>query len=257
MGDQSARGSDHASPDEASPGLSSARCPVPAFTIRPTITPWGTMNNTPHKPAAPPPGPLAKPKKSRTNMIIIGAAAAVIAAIVATGIVVVQTRDNGGDPNNEPPRSAPADKTLTTEEEPEPTAEESEPGVRELQDTAAYDNGVEVTLSDYQRGTSTANAAPANTPYVSFAVTISNKSESALDVGTGTFTCYYGDASQESRQIFDFDEGLRGLPSVRLRPGRTAKATVACEMAKDERYLQVELTPSINLPKTIFAGDVK
>jgi hypothetical protein len=206
------------------------------------------MNNTPPTPAAPPPGPLAKPKKNRTNQIIIGATAAVIAAIVVTGILVVQTRNDGGNPSSAASRSSPSDDTAITEEEPEPD-------VRGLQDKAVYETGVEVTLSDYKRGTSSANAAPANTPYVSFTVKIENKSKSALNVATGYLMCYHGDESQESRQVFD--EELHGLPSMQLRPGRTAKTTVACEMSKEEKYLQVELTPSTELPKTIFAGDVK
>ncbi|MEV7885242.1 hypothetical protein ACWD3I_39930 [Streptomyces sp. NPDC002817] len=213
------------------------------------------MNNTPPTPAAPPPGPLAKPKKSRTNRVIIGAAAAVIAAIVVTGIIVVQTRNDGGSPNSAAPRSTPSDDTAITEEEHEPTPENTEPDVRGLQDTVVYANGVEVTLSDYKRGTSSAIAAPANTPYVSFTVKIENKSKSALDAATGYLMCYHGDESQESRQIFD--EELHGLPSMQLRPGRTAKATVACELPKEGKYLQVEVTPSTGLPKTIFAGDVK
>lgn len=213
------------------------------------------MNNTPPRPAAPPPGPLAKPKKNRTTLIIIVSAAAITAAIVATGIIVVQTRDDEGSPSSPASPSTTSDRTLITGEEQEPTPEGTEPEIKGLLDGAVYEDGVEVTLSDYQRGTSSAYAAPANTPYVSFTVKIENKSESALDVGTGYLLCYHGDESQESKQIFDND--LHGLPSMRLRPGRTAKVTVACEMPKDEKYLQVELTPSTELPKTIFAGDVK
>ncbi|MFC8350026.1 hypothetical protein [Streptomyces sp. NPDC057280] len=168
---------------------------------------------------------------------------------------MVQTRDDSGSPSSPSSRSAPSDDTLITRKAQEPTPANTEPKVRGLQDRAVYESGVEVTLSDYQRGTSSANAAPADTPYVSFTVKIENESESALDAGTGYLMCYSGEESQESKQIFD--DQLHGLPSIRLRPGRTAKATVACEMPKDENYLQVELTPSTELPKTIFAGNVK
>lgn len=118
-----------------------------------------------------------------------------------------------------------------------------------------YASGVTVSLSNYQRGTSSAYAAPANTPYVSFTVKIDNKSASALDVETGYLTFFYGDESQQARQLFD--KHLHGLPDLRLRPGRTAKETVAFEMPKEQAYLQIELTPSSELPQTIFAGDVK
>lgn len=212
---------------------------------------------TPPQPDFPPPLPPEPPKpaKSRTNAIIIGSAAAVIAAIVTTGIVVVNSRDDSGPTAAS---STPADSTVTAAaEEPEPEPSESEPEVMGLTDGVAYEDGVEVTLSGYKRGTSTEYAAPASTEYVAFTVTIDNKSEEAVDVGTGFVLCYYGDASSQSEQVFDPDRNLEGLPTMSLRPGRKATATVACEMPKKESYLQVELSPSMESQTAIFAGEVK
>jgi hypothetical protein len=203
-------------------------------------------------PTMPPPPPA--PKRSRTNLIIIGAAVAVIAAIITTGIVVVQTRDN------EPAAAAStpaADPTITAETVPEPEPEDTEPQILGLTDGASYEDGVDVALSGFKRGVSSDTAAPSGTPYVSFTVAVTNGTGSVLDMGTAYFLCFYGDASQQSEQIFDSAQGLEGLPSMRLRPGRTAKATVACELPKSEAYLQVELSPSMESQAAIFAGDVK
>lgn len=168
---------------------------------------------------------------------------------------MVQTRDDKDSPRSPAPRATASDATLNTEEEQQPTPQDTDPQIKKLQERAVYANGTAVSLSDYQRGTSTANASPANTPYVSFTIKIENGSTSAFDVETGYLSCFHGEESQQSEQIFD--ERLHGLPDLRLRPGRTAKATMACEMPKDESYLQIEFTPSSDLPQTVFAGDVK
>jgi hypothetical protein len=217
------------------------------------------MSHTPPPPPEfPPPTPPAPPapKPSRTNAIIIGSAAAVIAAIVATGIVVANSRDDSGS-SATAETSAPADDTITAAEEPESTPENTEPQVMSLTDGISYEDGVEVMLSDYKRGVSSDTAAPSATPYVAFTVKIDNKSSSVVDVGTGYILCYTGDESQQAEQIFDSERGLEGLPPMKLRPGKAATATVACEMPKEEEYLQVEMAPSMEAQVAVFAGNVK
>ncbi|MGQ5576749.1 hypothetical protein [Streptomyces sp. ECR3.8] len=214
------------------------------------------MTDTPPPPAFPPPPP-EKPRRARsTNAIIIGSAAAVIAAIIGTGIVVVNSRDTTSSPATE--TSTPADDTITAAaDEPEPTPEDTEPEIMGLTEGVAYEDGVEVTLSGYKRGVSSEWAAPGNTPYVSFTVKIDNKSDKVADIATGYIMCYYGDESQQGELIFDSDRGLDSVPSMQLRPGRTATAKVACEMPKDEEYLQIEMAPTMDSEQAIFAGNVK
>lgn len=211
------------------------------------------MSNTtpPPPPAFPPPAPPSK--KNRTNAIIIGSAALLIAAIVTTGVVVVNTRD--GNTPASAGSSSPADETVTAATEPEPEPEDTGPEILGLTDGVEYEDGVEVALSDYKRGVSSEYAAPASTSYVAFTVKINNKSDAVVDVGTGYVMCFYGEESREAEQIFD--DGLDGMPSMKLRPGRVAKATVACELPKGEEYLQVELAPSMESAVAIFAGNVK
>lgn len=209
-------------------------------------------NDFPPLPAEPP-----KPRGSRTNTVIIVSAVAVIAAVVATGVIVVNSRDDKTDTSSASTSSTPTDDTITAAAEPEPTPEDTEPEVMGLTDGVSYEDGVEVALSGYKRGTTSEWAAPGNTPYVSFTVKIDNKSAATVDVGTGYFMCFYGEESQEAEQVFDSERGLEGMPSMKLRPGRVAKATVACEMPKGEAYLQVELAPSMDAEVAVFAGNVK
>lgn len=200
----------------------------------------------------PPLPPPPAPKKRRTGLII-GAAVAV-AAIVTTTLVIVNSGDDA-DTSGSAAAETPADSTVTAAAEEEPAPEDTAPEVMALTDGVKYETGVEVTLSGYKRGTSSAWAAPESTPYVAFTVKVVNGSESALDLGTGFVMCYYGDESREGEQIFD--EGLDGLPQMKLRPGRTAKATVGCELPKGQSYLQVELAPDMESEVAVFAGNVK
>ena len=198
----------------------------------------------------PPPPPV---KKKRTGLVI-GAAVAV-AAIVTTTLVIVNSDDDTSTASSA--AETPADSTVTAAAEEEPTPEDTAPEVMALTDGVKYETGVEVALSGYKRGTSSEWAAPESAPYVAFTVTIDNKSDALLDVGTGYVMCYYGDDSTEAEQVFDSERGLEGLPSMKLRPGRTAKATVGCELPKGEEYLQIELAPDMESEVAIFAGNVK
>ena len=202
----------------------------------------------------PPPPPA---KKKPRNWVIIGSATAVIAAVIGTGVFVVNSRDDNTDTASTSSSSTPTDDTVTAAVEEEPTPEETEPEVMSLTDGVVYEDGVEVDLSDYKRGTSSSWASPESTPYVAFTVKIVNRSDAVVDVGTGYVMCYYGDESQEAEQIFDSERGLEGMPSMKLRPGRTAKATVGCELPKGEEYLQVEMAPSMESEVAVFAGNVK
>lgn len=209
--------------------------------------------------ATPPPmpgfSPPAPPKRSRSNAIIIGSAVAVIVAIVGTGVVVVQSRDNGKPKAAE--SSTPADDTVTAAEEPEPTPEDTEPEIMALTDGVSYEDGVELSLSKFTRGTSSAYGSPENAPYVSFMLKIKNGSTSTLDLASSYFLCSYGDSAKEGEEIFDSDRGLEGVPPTHLRPGRSASAKVACQMPRGEEYLQVEVSPSMESEVAIFAGNVK
>ncbi|MFK4070616.1 hypothetical protein [Streptomyces sp. NPDC029674] len=223
------------------------------------------MSNTtpPPPPPAFPPHPPAK--KRNTNAVIIGSAAAVIAAVVATGIVVVNSRDDDKKPETTTAAgSATTDDVVTGEEEPaedepaeEPEPESTEPEVAGLNETAAYGNGVEVSLSKFARGTSSEYGSPENTPYVKFAVRVKNDGKSTIDTSGFTTSCSYGEAGQSSESIFDSDGGLNGGPDTRLLAGRSITVTWACELPKAEDTIQIEVSPDMETEKAIFTGKVK
>ena len=209
---------------------------------------------TPPPPDFPPPPPA--PKKPR-NWVVIGSAAAVIAAVIGTGVFVVNSRDDSsGTTASE--SSTPTDDTVTAAaEEPEPTPEDTGPEIMALTDSVEYVDGFEMNLADYKRGTSPDYASPENTPYASFTVKVTNGSDAVVDLNSGYISCFYGDESQEGELIFSSDPDLGGLPSMQLRPGRSASARVACQLPKGEEYLQIELAPYSDAEPAIFAGNVK
>lgn len=177
--------------------------------------------------------------------------------ITAALLLALTACGSSNKPTASASSSTPTDDTITPAAEPETTPEDTGPEVMGLTDAISYNDGVEVALSDYKRGVSSAWASPESTPYVSFTVKIVNGSGSTVDIGTGYVMCYYGDESQEAEQIFDSERDMEGVPSMKLRAGRTAKAKVGCELPKGEEYLQVEMAPHMDAEVAVFAGNVK
>ncbi|MFJ4790985.1 hypothetical protein [Streptomyces sp. NPDC088794] len=214
-----------------------------------------TNPTPPPMPTFPPPPP--EPKKSRTNLVIIGAAAAVIVAVIGTGVVVVQSRDDGGKPAAASSSSDTPDEDVVTAaaEEPDPEPADTGPQIFGLNDTAEYETGVEVTLSNFSRGVSSAYAAPENTPYVKFTVKVKNGSETTIDTSLLTVSCSYGEDGQSSESIFD--EGLDGGPDTKLLAGRSINVPWGCEMPKGASEIQIEVSPDMDSEAAIFTGKVK
>lgn len=212
-------------------------------------------NDTPPPmPDFPPPPPA--PKKPR-NWVVIGTGIAVIAAVIGTGVFVVNSRDDSADTGSASASSTPTDETVTAAVEEEPTPQDTQPEIMALTDAVEYVDGFEMSLSDYKRGTSSEYSSPENTPYASFTVKVTNGSDAVVDLNSGYISCFYGEESREGELIFSSDPELGGLPSMQLRPGRSASARVACQLPKGEEYLQIELAPYSDAEPAIFAGNVK
>ncbi|MFD5251479.1 hypothetical protein ACFWM5_01375 [Streptomyces bobili] len=218
-----------------------------------------TMPPPPDFPPPTPPLPPVPPKKSRTNWIIIGSATAVIAAIVATGIVVAQSSDGGseGATADTSESATPVEDTVTAEEEPEPTPEDTGPDVFTLNDTVEYETGVEVSLSKFTRGVSSEWASPESTPYVKFTVKLVNGGTKTLDATLLSVNCSYGTDGQSSESVFDSEKGLDGGPSTRILAGKSLNVVWGCELPKGESALQVEVAPDFESETAIFTGTVK
>ncbi|MGV9248076.1 hypothetical protein [Streptomyces sp. NPDC003710] len=213
--------------------------------------------STPPMPDFPPPAPPEPPKRSRTNAIIIGSAVAVIAAIVTTGVVVANSRDDKPSSGSKTADSTPTGDTVTAAEEPDPTPSDTGPQVFGLTDTVTYTTGVEVTLSHFSRGTSTADASPQNTPFVKFTVRVKNGGTNTLDATALVVNCSYGQDGHSSDAIFDVDTGLNGGPETRVLAGRSINVVWGCALPRGEEALQVEVTPDDESETAIFTGNVK
>lgn len=215
------------------------------------------MNDLTPPPMPDTPPPLTPAPKKPRNWVVIGSALAVIAAVVGTGVFVVSSRDDSGTAAAEA-SSTPTDDTVTAAaEEPSPTPEDTGPEIMSLTDAVEYVDGFEMSLGDYKRGVSSEYSSPENTPYASFTVKVINGSDAVVDLNSGYISCFYGEESREGELIFSSDPELGGLPSMQLRPGRSASARVACQLPKDEEYLQVEVAPYSDAEPAIFAGNVK
>ncbi|NEW74996.1 hypothetical protein [Streptomyces rhizosphaericus] len=95
-----------------------------------------------------------------------------------------------------------------------------------LDDTASYEDGVEISLSDFKRGISSEWAAPGDTPYVQFSITVENTGNDTADLSGITLDCQREDSTGE--EIFDTDKGLDGIPTTHVLPGRTVTTPAAC-----------------------------
>lgn len=123
-----------------------------------------------------------------------------------------------------------------------------------LDDTASYEDGVNLSLSGFKRGTSGPYAAPENTPLIRFSITFENKGDKAADLSGVSLTCQR--ESSPGEEIFDSEHGLDGIPATRLLPGRTNTVPVACSLPADEDYLQVEVSPGL-ADVAVFSGHIK
>ena len=173
-------------------------------------------------------------------------------AALATA-VLAGCSSNSRDAVDAAPPTTPAETITPATETPTPT-EEPEDEAFTLTETVTYEDDVAVSLSAFTRGTSSDYASPENTPYIKFKVQIRNGSQGTMDLNEMYISCLYGDDGRTGEQIFD--DGL-DMPTTHLRPGRTANATTACQLPKDESYVQIEVTPSAETETAIFAGEVK
>lgn len=227
-----------------------------------------------------PPQPPKPPSGNRTNLIIVGCAVAVVASVIGTGIVVT----NDGDGSASPAPTVTVTKTVAAEDA-DTTGDDSgddsgddggdntggegagdssedgsdtatdDDGVFALDDEVIYETDVEVALSGFKRGVSSEYAVPESTPYVKFNIRITNGSDAAVDADELTVNCAYGDQGKEGETIYD--DGLNGLPDTRILAGRSLTVPWACELPKNETFLQVEVAPDYDSEEVIFTGDVK
>ncbi|WP_181788671.1 hypothetical protein [Streptomyces phytophilus] len=225
---------------------------------------YPTPPQQPYPPPAPPPVPRVPQQRNRRALQIAGVVVAVLAAFGVGAVVGAAAAGGDGDGGNEARPAA----TVTVTADPggkagdggdarkaDDAAEAEQAGDDSfaLTETAVYETGFEVVLSDFERATSGEYAAPAGTPYVKFELTLTNGSEERLDLNGLLVGCQYGDQGRSGEQIFD--EGL-DTPTTHLRPGRSIDVSIGCELPTGESYVQIEVTPDWESETAIFAGRI-
>lgn len=154
------------------------------------------------------------------------------------------------DPTTEPEPDVPTEEHTATADE---STEDS--NVLSLTDTATTDDGFELSLSNFSRGVTGAYDIPENTPFVQFTITVKNGTSNAVDLSTElSISCSHGSSTGEEVYSEATNEGSGFTTSV--LPGRTASAVFGCTLPPDEKYLQVEVSPSLEIETAIFAGNV-
>ncbi|MDT7845758.1 hypothetical protein [Streptomyces justiciae] len=209
-----------------------------------------------------PPQPPQAPKKTTT--VLIAAGAAVVAAVLAAVVTASVTGDGEAEaaPTVTVTKTAPAeggdtaaDDSATDAADSDAPAEDSGDDSYGFDDTIAYDNDVEISLTKISRAVSSDYASPENTPYAKFSIKIVNKSDKKIDASMMTVNCAYGDEGKEGESIYD--DGLDGLPDTSILAGRSLSVPWGCELPKGESFLQIEVAPDYESETAIFTGKVK
>lgn len=216
--------------------------------------------NIPPVPPTAPAWPTPQPPKKRTGRTVaIVAASGILGGLVLFGgcAAVLDAAVNDATAKKRHASTAPTDDaTPPADDAPadEQPAEDTGDDTAALTDKVEYEDNTAVALSKFSRGVSHAYAAPGNTSYARFDITITNGSDHTIDASSLYVECAYGDDGQQGEQIFD---DAFTSPSTHIRPGRTLTIPTACELPKSEHYLQVEVTPNFDSETAVFAGNVK
>lgn len=124
--------------------------------------------------------------------------------------------------------------------------------------TAEYEDGLKVTVSQVDRNytpsdTSAGGEDPALGEYLVFNVTLENSSDQPfeawmlVDVSSGGV---YGD------QIFDFEQGIEGVPDGTILPGEKISFDVAFAVA-DSQSVTLEFSPDIDRDEARFSNSLE
>ncbi|MFI8536418.1 hypothetical protein ACIGMX_40080 [Streptomyces aquilus] len=212
----------------------------------------------------PPQPPQAPQPPKKTTTVLIAAGAAVVAAVLAAVVTASVTGDGKAEaaPTVTVTKTAPAegddtaaDDSATDAADSDAPAEDSGDDSYGLDDTIAYDNDVEISLTKITRAVSSEYASPEKTPYAEFTIKIVNKSDKKIDASMMTVNCAYGDEGKEGESIYD--DGLDGLPDTSILAGRSLSVPWGCELPKGESFLQIEVAPDYESETAIFTGKVK
>ncbi|UXY26015.1 hypothetical protein [Streptomyces sp. HUAS TT20] len=207
-------------------------------------------------------GPPVPPPQSprKTNTIIIAAAAAVVAAVVSSAITVGVTKSDGVEASptvTVTEVGTDSDGAAAADESTDPTPEDTGDGVFALDDTVTYESDVEVSLSGFKRSVTGEYAEPEKTAYVRFTVKVKNGGSKTLDSTMLSVNCSYGQDGHTSDSVFDSEHGLGGGPDTKVLAGRSLNVPWGCVLPKNEKLIQIEVSPDMESETAIFTGDVE
>lgn len=179
---------------------------------------------------------------------------AIAAAAVALLLTTACSSSDQAEARPEPTVTAATDDPTTETPAPDPEND----GTVGLTADVEYEDGTQVSLDKFTRGTTGPEGYPENTGYVSFTIDLVNGTSATMDLAAVYVACQYGDEEQVTgEQIFDDSRGLGGLPSTHLRPGKSISMKAACELPKDETHVQIEIGPGDELETAVFVGEVE
>lgn len=188
--------------------------------------------------------PETKPMRSPNMKKSLSGLAALATAVLLVGCSV------------EEPTTAPletADAAPAEKEEAGTDSEEEK--ALPLEGEAKLGKSASVRISDVSRGVSSEYAAPADTPYAQFKITLKNNGDKAMDPAALMVACAYGESGETSEMVFDGDVG--DIPTVKTLPGKSTTFSQACELPKDETELQIQVQSFEPDGTIVFQGDVK
>lgn len=137
--------------------------------------------------------------------------------------------------------------------EPAPAATGLPASTTSLDGTYSSAEGLDINLGMFARASSTPTAQPANTPYVRFELTLTNRTGRPVDLAQVTVSCRTGATAPAADAVRD--NGLGVDPTLKLADGKRHTATIGCAMRPSEKDIVIEI--ETGAPETArFAGEV-
>ncbi|MFF9089065.1 hypothetical protein ACF1BE_22090 [Streptomyces sp. NPDC014991] len=198
------------------------------------------------------------PGKPRTAVVAVAAAAvaAVVSAVVTAGVATGTEAEPAPTVTVTKTAAAVDDGATPADDESPPAPEDSDDGVYALDDTVVYETDAEVSLSGFERSVTGEYGEPGNTSYLRFTVKLHNGGSTTFDSTQLTVNCSYGQDGRSSESVFDSDAGLEGGPETKLLAGRSLNVPWGCALPKNQKLVQIEVTPDFESDAAIFTGTV-
>lgn len=207
------------------------------------------------------PPPMQPKKKRRIGLWITLGIVALFVASCFAGVAMVAS--SGNDASKSAVQPVPTNTSGGGISSPLPTASddtgETDVGPAKIgQDGFTYEDGVTLQVLSARRITFSDTATAANEPGVEYVIQVKNGSDKAVPLSDEcTVNAAYGNAGEQSEQVFDSAKGYNEGFTTSLAPGRTATAKAAFTLPRNAKKVSVEVTPAFAYSASTFEGTVK